>query len=139
MIFQYITNLIAGTLLYRAGGAIEKKMRKIGTNLCSVAILTNIYGFNWEICLVMIIQYFTLGTYWKGDEPDVLWYHWIFTGLGYGLSVLPLLFCGAEIGIILLRTYILTLGCVVVSEGSANVWIEEYGRGSLMVGTMIML
>lgn len=139
MIFQYITNLIAGTLLYRAGGAFEKKMRKIGTNLCSVAILTNIYGFNWEICLVMVIQFFTLGTYWKGGLEDCKWYHWAFTGLGYGLSVLPLLFCGAEIGNILLRTYILTLGCVIVSEGSADVTIEETGRGSLFTGTMIML
>lgn len=138
-IILYIILTLLGSIYYRLGGEIDKKYRKIMTNVCSILIFLIFRGFSWWLLPVILIQYFTLGTYWKGEEPDVLWYHWIYTGVGYGLSAFPLLFCGVSWESLLCRTLILGVWCMLVSEFSDDVRVEELGRGALFTGTMGIL
>ena len=144
MSILYIIGLIIiGSVLYWCGGQFNKLYRRVGTNLCAILIfcLLNPPMQVWWylIPLTIITQYACLSTYFKFSLPDVLWYHWIITGLIYGLSALPLLWCGASMVGFIIRTVILLIGVVWVSERSNKVFVEEIFRGIFFTATYLIL
>jgi hypothetical protein len=84
-------------------------------------------------------MYGALCTYWKGSAVDCKWYHWLFTGLGYGLASLPLVFAGIPGVWIWVRVAVLGITTMYISEKSDNVWVEEFGRGALIIWTLPLL
>ena len=142
-ILLIIALIIIGAILYWRGGQGKKLYRRVGTNLCAISIFCllnpSMQVWWYLIPLTILIQYLCLSTYWKFNLPDVLWYHWIITGLMYGLSALPLLWGGASMIGFILRTVVLLIGTVWVSERSNKVFVEEFLRGFLFSGTMVLL
>ena len=142
---------ILSAILYRLGGGWStinhnKLFRRIGCSICVViaSILTLKLKADISTILAIILlfgaNYVALSTYWKGKEVDCKWYHWLFTGIGYGLAALPLLIGGnAGIPGIMLRTAALGITTMYVSEKSDNVWIEEFWRGALIILTIPLL
>ena len=140
----YIIGLILiGSFAYHMGGQGQKLYRRIGTNLCAILIfcLLNPAMQVWWylIPLTILTQYLCLSTYWKFNEPDVLWFHWVITGAFYGLSALPLLWCGVSMIGFAIRTVILLIGTVWISERSNKVFVEEFFRGFLFTSSMAIL
>src|SRR3990167_1091933 len=142
-IIPVVSLILIGSWAYHLGGQGQKLYRRIGTNLCAIlifALLNPVMQAWWYLLpLTFITQYASLSTYWKFNEPDVLWYYWIITGLMYGLSALPLFWCGASIIGFTIRSIILLIGVVWVSERSNKVLVEELCRGALFTGTIVLL
>ena len=142
-IIPIIILILLGSFLYYLGGQGQKLYRRIGTNLCAIlifCILNPLMQAWWYLIpLTFITQYACLSTYFKFNEPDVLWYHWIITGLMYGLSALPLLWGGASMVGFIIRSIILLIGIVWVSERSNKVFVEEFFRGILYTSTYLLL
>lgn len=131
---------VASAILYRMGGAdgFNTKYRDIGCSLLSVLLIGYLVSWHWTLILVFGLTWGALSTYWK-QGPKARWYHWLFTGLGYSLAVIP--FCIAEghwlgFGI---RTFTLSLLTMAWSELNGNAVWEECGRGALITLTVPLL
>lgn len=134
---------LLSALLYRLGGIgkpFNTLYRDLGTPLVTLLAFLILGGqFVWWIWLLcFILMFISMTTYWKGNAPDVLWYHWLFTGLAYGFSMLPYAFLGHWVGFIL-RTGILGLLTMIWSEKNNNDTLEELGRGFLVTITIPLL
>lgn len=138
--FIIITSSILSAVLYRMGGSAyyNTKYRDIGCALISTLLIGYLVSWHWTLILVFGLTWAALTTYWKAG-PKAYWFHWLFTGMGYSLSVLP--FCIAEghwIGL-LVRTVVLSLLTMIWSEINGNAVKEELGRGFLIPATIPLL
>ena len=137
-------------ILYRLGGGWStwhnnKLFRRIGCAVVTVLAYTLLLPIHWDWKAIIAIiasfgaMYGALCTYWKGSAVDCKWYHWLFTGLGYGLASLPLVFAGIPGVWIWVRVAVLGITTMYISEKSDNVWVEEFGRGALIIWTLPLL
>ncbi len=131
---------VVSAVLYRLGGAsgFNTKYRDIGCSLLSVLLIGYLVSWHWTLILVFGLTWGALSTYWK-QGPRANWYHWLFTGIGYSLALIP--FCLAEghwlgFGI---RTAALGLLTMAWSEINGNAVWEEAGRGALITLTIPLL
>ena len=145
LIWTIILSYVSGRL-YRMGGSDEfpKWVRRIGCSLCFVALMA-LYGLftgianSIAIVLTTLMLYGCLTTYWKGDAPDVLWYHWLFTGFMYGFAAIPYAWVSGHWFGFWLRCLVLTIFTVAWSEYHTDVEKEEFGRGCAIIATMLLL
>lgn len=108
------------------------KVRDVGCAVISVALAWFLAG---EADGSVVVSFFLLAgaltTYWKRG-PDAEWYHWLFTGLGYGGS---LLYFAASTGHFwggLLYTVALGVLTSAWSVNISSVKAEAGGRGALI-------
>lgn len=154
-----VLSLIAA-LLYRLGGSakmghwfdifLNTKTRDLGVPICSTlalilmchdtpAVVERPFKFALALFFSFGLLFGSLTTYWTEDGHDVKWYNWLITGVGYGLSFLPIalffsnwLWFGYQL--IILATTI-TLWSTVIGKA----WLEESGRGLLIILTLPLI
>lgn len=138
------------SFLYRLGGGWSKwhnnkLFRRIGCAVVTILgyILLLPLHYEWKAIVALFVafgaMYGALCTYWKGSALKCMWYHWLLTGIGYGLASLPLIFAGIPGVWIWIRVVVLGILTMIISEKSDNVWVEEFGRGSLIILTLPIL
>lgn len=147
-------------LLYRMGGSAKQgkwydfllntKARDLGVPVCSTAALillcwnnpeTSAHPIKFGLALFLSfgLLFASLTTYWKKKGTDAKWYNWLLTGLGYGLAYLPVaLFFADWIGFVI-RVVILAAAIMVWSIAVGKDWLEEGGRGLLVIITLPLL
>jgi hypothetical protein len=83
-----------------------------------------------------VLSWGALSTYW-----DVVFGHDDFYahGLGVGLALLPLVFIGVSVWLILLRAVCLAVSMGIWSNLIDTDWLEEGGRGVLIILTLPIL
>jgi len=141
---------IVSGVLYRLGGIgkpFNTKYRDFGVPLitfCAVLLITR--EVSVQLVLSTVLLFASLTTYWKfisrliGQSTDnVHWYNWLFTGLGYGLALVPMHFAGIPIMILLVRAALLAILTMQWSELIDDVDWEEFGRGFLIIITLGIL
>jgi hypothetical protein len=133
-------SFLAG-VLYRAGGCWQTKIRDLGVPLlCYLPALWFLHLWHWGWCLLSAMLLFaSLTTYWKKKGEDAKWWNWLLTGIGYGVASLPLLAVGVSWWAFLLRTAVLGLSVMAWSEVISIAWLEEFGRGFLIIATLPLL
>ena len=145
MAITIILGAIISAVAYRMGGSdtYNPKWRDWGCSLIPMVVLYHIYG---KLTLVNVILYLltfllswgALSTYWK-KGADAKAINWFFHGFGIGLSSIPFAWIGIAWWLILLRAVVLGITMMAVSELSDNVYVEECGRGALIVLTLPIL
>lgn len=141
-----ILSILSG-ILYRMGGKgkpYNTKYRDLGCAICAILILLVINNdYQWKILLSYFVSfglYFgSLTTYWKGKAIDCKWYHWLFTGLGYGLAFAPFAFVTGKWVGFTIRTLIVGFVCMLWSQTVEDVVKEEFGRGFISTVTLPLL
>jgi hypothetical protein len=144
MAITVILGAIASAVLYRIGGSDNTwhgKERDWGCSLAFMVVFYLVHGkFSYLTYLLsFLFCWVTLSTYWKKKGTDAQWYHWFLHGFMVGLSSIPLAWIGISTVLILIRSLVLGLSMMAVSELSTNVLVEEYGRGFLIVATLPIL
>ena len=139
----WILAVLSG-IFYRAGGTggkwyLNTKVRDLGCPLCALAVLYIKYGFHIAMIPTFFVMWAALSTYFKGDKPDVLWYHWLIVGLAMGLSLFPYAWANGLWPMFWFRTIILIATITISSEAIDEVNFEEFTRGFLFTGSMIFL
>lgn len=150
MIIYILLLSILSAICYRISGhggfKGAKLIRRLG---CPLIILItfwllkgfNIYNYGWYI-LTYILSYLALSTYNDWLAPDGTsenWLCWCATGAFYGLSSFPLVFYGVSWFSIILRSIVLAGLVTLISEKSDNVFVEEFGRGLILILTLPIL
>ena len=158
MILSTIILTIISAFLYRWGGmgseefnekfpslpdfCHDKMARRIGCMLVATAwLLINIEVNLIALFISMCLMYGFLTTYhdYLNDGKED-WKCWLTTGVFYSLALIPLAIAG-NIGWVGLgvRTVVLGLATMAVSEIYSSPDIEEYGRGGLFLATMPLI
>lgn len=156
MIISTLIATIASAYLYRWGGMGSKEFTKKFPNLPLFLHekLTRRLGCMLVACLWLWLNlsrlnivafilsaglmFGALTSYndWLNNGKED-WKCWLMTGACYSLALLPLAITGGISWLGLsLRTIILSLTVMTVSELSGNADVEEYGRGGLFLATM---
>ena len=138
-IIAIIVLVLLSGLLYRFGGIgkpFNTKYRDFGVPTCMLALICIINGFHWSLILCWGAMMGSMTTYWgfinkwfKLPKEKKYWFNWLLTGFFYGFSMLPYAIFTQQWQQFLLSIGIVTTICVLVSELSANDWVEELGRG----------
>lgn len=138
---------LLSAVLYRMGGSegFNTKFRDLGVPTVATLALFVLGVFHWSLILHFGLLFGALTTYWN-FKKDVKWWNWLLTGLFYGLSALPLLFCGIGIFPILLRSILLAVIIMVWNTwfnkplfGFTSDVITELGRGFVVLATIPVL
>jgi len=149
MISLIVLSAIISGILYRAGGLSKEEkswipvwMRHSWVRdwLCPMCVLLFFIPQSWFQLAMWLCAYGVMGgmlsTYWDWlFKKDTFW----FAGLCVGLALLFLIGLGVAWGLIVARAAILGVswGILCANTGSAD--IEEYGRGSLLVLTLLTM
>ena len=142
-------SFVAG-VLYRLGGVgkpFNTKYRDFGVPI--IYMLYLLYSgipFNVYLIASAILLFASLTTYWKcisrwigKDIENVYWWNWLATGFFYGLTLLPMCFMEVSFSAIILRAVVLGVLTMIWSEKISDVEWEEFGRGFLIIVTLIIL
>jgi len=131
---------ILSGVCYRLGGWIQTKIRDFGCPTIATIALWLLGIHNPLLLLIHFgLLFASLTTYWKIEGNDARWWNWALTGLGYSLALIPICIGIGHWHGFIIRTLVLVLGTVAVSEMSDNVWVEEIGRGALLILTLPLL
>lgn len=151
---------LAASILYRLGGSaktgrwydfiINTKARDFGVPVCSTAaLITLCWGhpvtsahpikFGLALFLSFGLLFGSLTTYWKKKGTDAKWWNWLLTGLGYGLAYLPVALFFADWWGFAIRVVILAAAIMIWSLAVGKDWLEEGGRGLLIIITLPLL
>jgi len=128
---------IAGAM-YRLGGWIQTKIRDLGVPCCGVAVMLQYPYVWWQHLLFFFLAFAGLTTYFKKKGTDAMWWNWLFVGLAFSFCAIPYAFPNHWLGFGI-RTIVCTGLVVGISELSGNVWVEETGRGIILVGSLPLL
>lgn len=131
-------SFLAG-VLYRLGGKYQTKIRDFGVPVIMCVAMLSMGHAHWSLVLCFGSLFGSLTTYWKKKRTDAKWYNWAITGLFYGLSMLPYaIFTGHYLGFAV-RSLVLAVLVMVWSLSIGRDWLEEWGRGFLIISTLLLL
>ena len=145
-ILTIVFALIAG-LLYRLGGIgkpFDTKYRDLGVPIIVTIWMITFGYFHWSLLFCFGALFGAMTTYnkWVGyffnrpDKSTVYWESWLVTGLFYGLAILPYcIFQGHWVGFGI-RAVICAVFCCLWSQFIGKDWLEEGGRGAIVVLTL---
>ena len=146
-IIFWILISIVSAILYRMGGSgvWNTKWRDIGSMLCATLCLLVTQKLVFNVATVFAVVAFSgltfasLTTYFKKKGTDTKWFNWVFVGLAWGISALPIaLVYHCWLGLTL-RTMFLGLTVCLWSQFNGNVVWEENGRGALLTASIPLL
>jgi len=133
-----------GAVLYRLGGTNKGTLWR-DTGVSIVTLLTcMVSGLLGKNFITNVIAYFltfglswgALSAYWGQDEKK---YGYFWHGLGLALAVAPIcLVTGHWLGF-LARLVVLPAAIAIYSQFTGNDWLEEGGRGFLIIITLLFL
>ena len=130
---------ILSGVLYRLGGwgKGHKLFRRLGCPIVSLSALCGLMNFNWWAYLLTFgLSIGAVSSYWGIDEKK--WGYWAH-GLGLSLALLPIALVTKQFLGFGLRCLVLTSLMTVWSEYSSIDYIEEFGRGALIILTIPLL
>jgi hypothetical protein len=136
---------IAGAILYRMGGSdrFNTKWRDLGCPTCAMGVVWIIDGFHlafwWAYLVSFLLMFASLTTYWKKKGSDAKWYNWIFVGLGFSASRIPLAIMTHDWKSFAIQAIAVTSGVTIWSQLIKNAVVEELGRGFIFVATTALL
>ena len=139
MIFSTIILSICSAFLYRMGGYFQTKIRDFGVPSCVILwFLINNY-YNLILIPIFFLIFLSQTSYFKKKGTDAKWYNWIFVGLAFSLSLIPIpIISGNWLGFIY-RTLLVTIFTTIWSESISNDVVEESGRGFVQIATLPLL
>lgn len=141
-VIAVILGSILSAIFYRmggAGGVYNPKYRDIGCSILSVFLIGYLVSWHWTLILVFGASWGSLSTYWKFGQVNAKWYHWLITGTMYSVATLPYIIAeGNWIGFSI-RTGVLGVLTMIVSELEGNAVREELMRGFLIIATIPLL
>ena len=135
--------LLSGYLYRKAGrGGFKnaKAIRRFGCPGIRAFLLLIVFAdknlwAHWQFYLSYVMSVGMIWGYWdwltrlwRHDESEY-WENWALHGLGSGLALLPLAWCGIPALHIVLNAILIAGLMVWISEGSDNADVEEWGRG----------
>lgn len=144
-------------LLYSLGGlakqgkwydfACNTKTRDVGVSLVTSIVTGLLFGWHWSLVLCFGALFGALTTYnkWvsylfnRPDKHTVYWESWFVTGLFYGLSLLPYVVFSGDWLLFFIRCIVLATTTCLWSQLIGKAWLEEFGRGFLIVATLSIL
>ena len=132
---------IISAITYRMGGSgnYPRWTRGAGLAVCVCLSLLILGYHHWTILLCSGATYGLSTTYFKKSGTDANWFNWLFVGLGFSISILPIvLVYGLWIGFTV-RTLVCTGLIILWSETNGNAVWEEGGRGTIPVITLPLL
>ncbi len=135
-----VLSLLSG-VMYRMGGSgnFPRWVRPTGLGCTMLAGLALLGFFHWTMFLCAGAIYGLSTTYFKKKDTDANWLNWLFVGIAFSISVLPLvLHYGNYLGFAV-RTVICTGLVVLWSETQGNAVKEEFGRGVIPIATLPLL
>ena len=142
MICDILLILLSGLFYYLGGqGGAWYKRSWIRDYLCPIIVCAFLAhsGF-WHkslfICYPLMVC--ALSTYWKKKGTDAQWYNWFLHGLGIGLALIPYGIYIHSLNAILCRAIILGISMAVWSHFIHKDWLDEGGRGSLIIATLYL-
>jgi len=148
----WILSILSALAFYIGGRSWGHKLvRRLGCPILALCwIWLNLKSFNlMALVAFFALNYGALSTYFdifgkKGILPNGETFTeetpicWVMTGIGYGLSALPLVWCGINWYAVLIRTVILAVAIWLIRK-VGNAHIEEAGSGFLYLITMGIL
>lgn len=138
---------LLSAIFYRIGGAGKEEIsfargwiRDTGCMFClAIACFLSGYGYFMPLFISCGLFYASITTYWDFIfKYDNYWIH----GFMLGFSMIPMYFfnAGVEFFPIILRSLVLSVSFGALSlipwPKKANVWIQESGRGALIIATL---
>lgn len=139
---------VLGGILYRAGGIgkpYNTKWRDIGVPCVMLIAMSALGLWHWSLipCFLLLVASLTTYNKWLGvllglGKDDVHWPSWVITGGFYGLSMLPYAYFTEHWGTMGIRVIALAILICLWSEWIKIDWLEEGGRGFLIVATLAL-
>ena len=130
---------IISAILYRLGGKggfkNAKAIRRFGCPAIMLLAMLILGKFHWSLLVCYPLMAVALSTYWDFIGHDNFFLH----GFGIGLSMLPFAWVTHHWLGLLAYTTTLSIGMGMVSAMTGIDWIEETGRGFLIIGFIWML
>lgn len=145
---------LLGGVLYRSGGMGKEKntkpkwipmwMRQTKTRDCGVPLLACLLLWIWGLHHWILIPTFFLMfgaqlSYFKKKDTDAKWFNWLFVGLAFSISVLPVSIYVHYWQGFLYRTLIVTVFTTLWSQFIDLDWLEEGGRGIIQIVTLPLI
>ncbi len=139
IVIVLVLSLICG-ILYRLGGWEKgnRLFRILGCPFITLVAVWALLGFNlaywWAYLLTFGASVGAISAYWGLDEKKYgYWAH----GLGLALALLPIAYISGHWWGFAIRSVVLIAGITLWSEYTSIDWIEERGRGVLIVLTLL--
>ena len=79
-----------------------------------------------------------LSTYWKKKGTDAIWCNWFLHGFGIGLALIPYGIGIHNLYVVLCRAIILGISMAIWSHFIHKDWLDEGGRGALIILTLYL-
>lgn len=133
---------LVGGLLYRLGGygpPFNTKFRDLGIPTIAVICLW-VWGYHhWSLIPTFGLMFAAQTSYFKKKGTDAKWFNWLFVGLAFSLSSIPIsVYVRYPLGFFY-RTLVVTTLTVLWSQFVGNDWVEEFGRGFIQIITLPIL
>lgn len=143
-LFKDIIAILIATLVgvaYRMGGSASfvRWFRPVGIGLGVVLVLSLLFGFHWSILLSSGASAGLSTTYFKKKGTDAQWWNWLLVGLAMSLALFPWSFFTHHMVGFFIRTIVLTPAICLWSQFIGNATLEEFGRGFLIISTLLLL
>lgn len=120
------------------GAPFDTKVRDVGCALCFGAGFIVLHLYTWYLFASVVVMFAALTTYWKKSGP-VRYYHWYATGFVYSLAALPAAYSLDLVFGWMYYSMAVVAGVVLWSVFVKIAWLEEFGRGAIIVGALPIL
>lgn len=135
-----VLSVVCG-ITYRMGGSgkYPRYLRPIGVVVCSLILLALLGYLHWTLILTAGLLYGSSTTYFKKSGTDAKWFNWLFVGLAFSCSILPIVLVYHNWIGFSLRTVTCTALIIIWSQLNGNAVWEEGGRGIIPIITLPLL
>lgn len=142
VIWTILLAILAG-MLYRLGGWKKgnTKIRDFGVPFIATIWLMLFTKWHiWPLVIHFGLLFGALTTYeyFLPDNPKKGPLNWILHGIFCGLAAIPLIWCGVAWWWIIARAFVLAITMTALTLISPWVWIDEWGRGALIMLALII-
>ena len=134
-----IISAISGYLYRRGGTSAGTLWRDLGVPACMVAVMTLLGGLHWSLILCFGLLFASCTTYFKKKGSDACWWNWLLVGLAFSISMLPWAWATGHWLGFGVRTVVCTALITLWSEFMGWDVAEEFGRGFIIVATLLLL
>ena len=138
IVYVFVGALFSGITYYLGGqGGPWYKRSWIRDYICPLIVIACL-PYHWSLWLCYPLMIGALSTYWKKKGTDAKWYNWFLHGFGIGLALIPYGICINSLNAILCRAIILGISMAIWSHFIHKDWLDEGGRGSLIIATLLI-
>jgi hypothetical protein len=149
--YIFIIACIYSAIFYRLGGMggtwyKRSKIRDLVCPLVVLAVMEWTHRWHWSLLICYPLMVVMISTYWKvinkvlkQPQDDCYWFNWFFHGLCVGLALLPYGYMTHTVDLVLVRAYLVGFSMMFWSLLIEDVYVEEGGRGALLIALASIL